>query len=215
MAIEIRPLTWTTRLRPGRAHVRAWQAAYTGGLMPEGYLDSLSEADRASMWRSSLENAPWPRAIRLVATVDHEVVGFALVGSAGGDQPGHRRVVRDQRRPDPLGHRSRRGADECCHGRIAGGRICVDRSLGSSEECTSALVLHQAWMDQRRRRTPARSVGCRSPRGPPFSRVFGLSARARAKRTSEVANGNRRRSRPARGRSVPAGRPTRYRDHRR
>lgn len=67
----------------GRVHVRAWQAAYVGGLMPDEYLDSLSETDRASMWRSSLESPPQARRTRLVATVDDEVVGFALVGPSG------------------------------------------------------------------------------------------------------------------------------------
>lgn len=57
--------------------------------MPDEYLDSLSETDRASMWRSSLENPPSARGTRLVATVDDEVVGFALVGPAGGDPDAH------------------------------------------------------------------------------------------------------------------------------
>ena len=69
----------------GRVHVRAWQAAYAGGLMPDDYLNSLSQTERASMWRTSLENAPRERTTRLVATIDDEVVGFALVGSAGDD----------------------------------------------------------------------------------------------------------------------------------
>ncbi len=69
----------------GRVHVRAWQAAYSGGLMPDEYLESLSESDRASMWRSSLENPPRAKVTRLVASIDDEVVGFALAGPAGGD----------------------------------------------------------------------------------------------------------------------------------
>ena len=70
----------------GRVHVRAWQAAYSGGLMPHDYLSSLSESERGAMWRSSLENPPRSRATRFVATVDDEVVGFALVGPAGDDE---------------------------------------------------------------------------------------------------------------------------------
>jgi ribosomal protein S18 acetylase RimI-like enzyme len=70
----------------GRVHVRAWKAAYTGGLMSDEYLDSMSVEKRASMWRSSLKNPPRPRATRLVANVDGEVIGFALVGPAGGDE---------------------------------------------------------------------------------------------------------------------------------
>jgi hypothetical protein len=80
MALEIRAPEVGDADGLGRVHVRAWQAAYTGGLMPDEYLDSLSEADRASMWRSSLENPPRAKAARFVATVDDEVVGFALVG---------------------------------------------------------------------------------------------------------------------------------------
>lgn len=56
--------------------------------MPDDYLNSLSETERASMWRTSLENPPRQRATRLVATVDDEIVGFALVGSAGDDDNG-------------------------------------------------------------------------------------------------------------------------------
>jgi len=70
----------------GRVHVRAWQAAYSDGLMPDDYLNSLSESERSSMWRSSLENAPRDRAARLVAIDSDEVIGFALVGPAGGDE---------------------------------------------------------------------------------------------------------------------------------
>lgn len=74
----------------GRVHVRAWRAAYGGGLMPDDYLASLSESERADMWRSGLENPPMARRTRLVATADDEVVGFALVGPVGGDDGAER-----------------------------------------------------------------------------------------------------------------------------
>lgn len=70
----------------GRVHVRAWRSAYSGGLMPDDYLSSLSMAERSSMWRIALANPPRPRATRLVATVDGEVVGFARVGPASGNE---------------------------------------------------------------------------------------------------------------------------------
>lgn len=89
MALEIRTPEVGDADALGRVHVRAWQAAYTGGLMPDEYLHSLSETDRTSMWRSSLENPPRARVTRLVATVDDEVVGFALVGPSGGDPEAH------------------------------------------------------------------------------------------------------------------------------
>ena len=86
MSLEIRTPVAGDADALGSVHVRAWQAAYFGGLMPDDYLSSLSVAERASMWRTSLENPPRPRATRLVATVDDEVVGFALVGTAGDDE---------------------------------------------------------------------------------------------------------------------------------
>ena len=69
----------------GRVHVRAWQAAYRDGLMPDEYLASLSSQERASMWRDGLANPPRQRASRFVAVADAVVVGFSDVGPAGGD----------------------------------------------------------------------------------------------------------------------------------
>jgi GNAT superfamily N-acetyltransferase len=64
----------------GAIHVRAWQAAYRNGLMPDDYLDALSAAERAEMWRTALSTPPRTGVTRLVAEVDAKVVGFALVG---------------------------------------------------------------------------------------------------------------------------------------
>lgn len=70
----------------GAIHVRAWQRAYRGGLMPDDYLDALAVEDRAAMWHEALQRDPRPGASRLVAEdADGEVVGFILVGSATGD----------------------------------------------------------------------------------------------------------------------------------
>ncbi len=70
----------------GRTHVRAWQAAYGGGIMPDDYLDGLDEDERSQMWRSNLEIAPRPRSARLVGeSVAGVVAGFILVGPAEGD----------------------------------------------------------------------------------------------------------------------------------
>jgi ribosomal protein S18 acetylase RimI-like enzyme len=70
----------------GRTHVRAWQAAYQGGLMPDVHLESLDASERAQMWRSSLQNQPRPRSVRLVGESAAGVVaGFILVGPADGD----------------------------------------------------------------------------------------------------------------------------------
>ena len=82
VAVQIRPPEVSDADALGRVHVGAWQAAYRGGLMPDEYLGSLSATERAAEWRSALENPPRDRATRLVAVVDDEVVGFALVGPA-------------------------------------------------------------------------------------------------------------------------------------
>ena len=70
----------------GQIHVRAWQHAYRGGLMPDDYLDALSAEERADMWRDGLQRPPRPRSTRLVAEHDDgTVVGFVLAGPADGD----------------------------------------------------------------------------------------------------------------------------------
>lgn len=70
----------------GGVHVRAWQAGYRDGLMPDDFLESLSAADRADMWRRGIEAGPRPRHRRLVADDEAGVlVGFIAVGPADGD----------------------------------------------------------------------------------------------------------------------------------
>lgn len=70
----------------GAVHVRAWQRAYRGGLMPDGYLDGLSIEERTQMWERGLAQPLRPRSARLVAEDDRRgVIGFIVVGPAGGD----------------------------------------------------------------------------------------------------------------------------------
>jgi RimJ/RimL family protein N-acetyltransferase len=71
----------------GAVHVRAWQAAYRGGLMPDDYLESLSAEERAEMWRTAIGQPLGPRRARLV--VDDEygtLIGFIVVGPEDGDE---------------------------------------------------------------------------------------------------------------------------------
>lgn len=92
MSYVIRPARLSDADDLGRVHVRAWQAAYTGGLMPDEYLDGLSVDDRAAMWRRGLAVEPPPRAAPWVAEAPGgTVVGFAVVGPSrddDGDDPG-------------------------------------------------------------------------------------------------------------------------------
>ena len=70
----------------GRVHVRAWQAGYRGGLMPDAYLDGLSVDERAQMWRDAFEAPPRARRARFVAVDDDDKpVGFIVVGPAEGE----------------------------------------------------------------------------------------------------------------------------------
>lgn len=70
----------------GRAHVRAWQAAYRS-IMPDDYLDGLRPEDRASMWRRQIE-AAGGRGL-LVAIADGSVVGLAAFGPCADDEAQH------------------------------------------------------------------------------------------------------------------------------
>jgi ribosomal protein S18 acetylase RimI-like enzyme len=69
----------------GSLHVRAWQRAYRS-LMPDDYLDGLSIDDRNEMWATALGRDPRIPSGRLVAEDDGEVVGFIIVGPAGGEE---------------------------------------------------------------------------------------------------------------------------------
>jgi ribosomal protein S18 acetylase RimI-like enzyme len=69
----------------GVVHVRAWQEGYRGGLMPDEFLDALSEEDRAEMWRRGLDAGLPPRHRRFVADDAGTLIGFIVVGPADGD----------------------------------------------------------------------------------------------------------------------------------
>ena len=79
----------------GRVHVRAWQTAYRGGLMPDAYLDALSPEDRAALWRQRLGAPRPPQSACLVAEDEEKaVVGFVDVGAAEGEAGGRTGEVR-------------------------------------------------------------------------------------------------------------------------
>ena len=70
----------------GAVHVRAWRAAYSGGLMPDDYLEALSVPERAEMWRNGLSQSAPERVSRFVVeNQDGVVVGFAVVGPRGNE----------------------------------------------------------------------------------------------------------------------------------
>jgi hypothetical protein len=89
MTASVRRATVADTPAMGRAHVRAWRAAYRGH-MPDDYLDGLRAEDRAAYWEGTLRREDLQGTI-LVVERGGEVVGFAAVGpwpdpKGGGEQ---------------------------------------------------------------------------------------------------------------------------------
>lgn len=82
----IRRATSTDARALAAVHVRAWQRAYRGGLMPDTYLDGLSVDERARMWADALARPAPDGVVRLVAEDDAgDLVGFIVVGPSRGE----------------------------------------------------------------------------------------------------------------------------------
>ena len=90
MSVRIRSARVTDAPALGSLHVRAWQQAYRGGLMPPAFLDRLSTDDREAMWRASLSSTTVDRVVRLVAvsSTATEPIGFVVVGPDRGGSEG-------------------------------------------------------------------------------------------------------------------------------
>jgi ribosomal protein S18 acetylase RimI-like enzyme len=59
-------------------HVASWRGAYAG-IVPDAYLASLDDADRADAWRRNLGDGP---AVTWVAVSGGRTLGFATLGPA-------------------------------------------------------------------------------------------------------------------------------------
>jgi GNAT superfamily N-acetyltransferase len=64
-------------------HVEGWRWGYRS-ILPDGYLEGLSVAERETVWFRAL-NAPTPGTARFVAVHDGDVVGFIATGPADDD----------------------------------------------------------------------------------------------------------------------------------
>ena len=62
-------------------HVKSWQAAYRG-LLPEGFLRSLSVERREEQWRRPLQN---PEQVILVYELENQVVAFCSFAPSRDD----------------------------------------------------------------------------------------------------------------------------------
>jgi ribosomal protein S18 acetylase RimI-like enzyme len=83
VAYRVRLATIDDAAALGRVHVRAWQAASRGGLMPDSYLDALSVQGRTALWRQRLgEGPPAPSTCLVAEDEEGVVVGFIDVGAA-------------------------------------------------------------------------------------------------------------------------------------
>ena len=79
MAATVRTARLDDAEAMGRIHVESWQAAYVG-VVPQAHLDALDAEERSANWRSAIEANPEPEhGRRLVAEVEGEVVGIALI----------------------------------------------------------------------------------------------------------------------------------------
>ena len=68
----------------GRVQVETWRAAYTG-LMPDEAIAAFDVEARQRMWREGLSRPRRPGSATFVAEAGGEVVGFASVGAARGE----------------------------------------------------------------------------------------------------------------------------------
>jgi GNAT superfamily N-acetyltransferase len=75
----IRPARRGEELAVARVHVRAWQQAYRG-ILPDGYLESLSAPERAARYRFADPDPRQPAT--LVAVEGGVILGFATTAPA-------------------------------------------------------------------------------------------------------------------------------------
>lgn len=64
-----------------KIHVDTWRTTYAG-IIPQEYLDNLSYAKRAKLWKSTLVN-PKEKITVLVACFNEQIIGFSSVGPNG------------------------------------------------------------------------------------------------------------------------------------
>ena len=83
----IRPAVFDDAARLGRVHVETWRAAYRG-LLPDDYLDALSDIRQAAFWSRVLDDADRAAGAHVAEDEDEGVVGFCDCGPERGGAPG-------------------------------------------------------------------------------------------------------------------------------
>ncbi len=91
MKITVRRATPEDAASLAALDVTVWRVAYRG-LMPDAFLDALSQAEKTIKWRQNLlKHGPFGRKRVLVAVEDGDVIGFIRVGAV--DDEGERGLV--------------------------------------------------------------------------------------------------------------------------
>lgn len=76
--VAIRPATPADAAQIAAVHIASWREAYDG-VVPEDFLAGLDAADRAEVWRQTLERVDRGQSV-WVAEDEGRVVGFAHLG---------------------------------------------------------------------------------------------------------------------------------------
>ena len=83
----IRPAEVDDAARLGRVHVETWRATYRG-LLPDEYLDALSDIRQAAFWSRVLADLERAGGAFVAEDADAGVVGFCDCGPERGGAPG-------------------------------------------------------------------------------------------------------------------------------
>jgi ribosomal protein S18 acetylase RimI-like enzyme len=87
-SVEIRRATADDAEAIGNVHVSSWRTTYTG-IVDQAYIDALSVAERAAVWRRRLANPQLSDPDVLVAVdAKHGIVGFISGGEIRDPVPG-------------------------------------------------------------------------------------------------------------------------------
>jgi ribosomal protein S18 acetylase RimI-like enzyme len=84
--MKIRPATVTDASGIALVHVDTWRTAYRG-MIPDGYLDSLSYERRGDFWQRSIADPGNPSFVYVAEADEGQVVGFASAGPPQSEQP--------------------------------------------------------------------------------------------------------------------------------
>ena len=99
MAVLIRAAEFDDATRLGRVHVEAWRATYRG-LLPDDYLDTLSDIRQAAFWSRVLDDADRAAGAQVAADEDAGVVGFCDCGPERGGAAGWGEIMAIYLLPD-------------------------------------------------------------------------------------------------------------------